>query len=399
MHKRKNVAVIGSGVTGLLGAYYLAKEGHDITVYEEEEYSGMKCSYSNGGQIGVSNSETWHSWSNVVKGIKWLAKKDAPLLIRPSLDIDRAKWLCGFLLNTARGVREVNTIKTIIMGLESRELYKQISVEEGINFDFKQSGILHFYRDEKYFSAAKAVQDMYENHGCEWKILTPNEVLQIEPTLENYSVVGEKIIGGIWTPSDWVGDIHKFCIELEKVLISKYKVIFRKYNHINRFRLESLSALYDSVVISAGVDSKKLANVLGDPCTIYPVKGYSVTIQCCGTTQLPGVSLLDDQSKIVSSTFGSRLRIAGTAELAGYNYDIRMDRVKPLLNWVNKHLEHVDTSDYRAWACLRPMTSNMLPMVCKSNRPGYYYHTGHGHLGWTISPSTAKQLVNLIKST
>lgn len=398
MHRRKNFAVIGSGVTGLLGAYYLAKEDYDVTVYERESYSGMQCSYSNGGQIGVSNSETWHSWSNVIKGIKWLSKKDAPLLIRPSIDIDRALWLCRFLFNTARNVSEVNTIKTISMGLESRQLYKQIADEEGIDFDFKQSGILHFYKNKKYFDAAKSVQKMYEDNGCEWQILTSDEVLEREPTLQNYNMVGEQILGGVWTPSDWVGDIHKFCIGLEKVLISKYKVIFRKENHINHHRLEGLISLYDGVVISAGVNSKKIAISLGDPCTIYPVKGYSVTIQCDKKTQLPTVSLLDDQSKIVSSTFGNRLRIAGTAELAGYNYDIRMDRIKPLLDWVDTHLPYVNTHDYRTWACLRPMTSDMLPMVCKSNRPGYYYHTGHGHLGWTISPATAKQLVNLVKS-
>ena len=107
--------------------------------------------------------------------------------------------------------------------------------------------------------------------------------------------------------------------------------------------------------------------------------------------------MLDDQAKIVTSTLGSRLRVAGTAELAGENYDIRRDRIEPLLDWVHKNLPGIDTSDYSSWSCLRPMTPNMMPIVAQSQTDGVYYHTGHGHLGWTLSPATAKQLVNLIK--
>jgi D-amino-acid dehydrogenase len=112
---------------------------------------------------------------------------------------------------------------------------------------------------------------------------------------------------------------------------------------------------------------------------------------------VPRVSLLDDQAKIVTSMLGNRLRIAGTAELAGENYDIRRDRIEPLLKWVHKNFPKIDTSNYSSWTCLRPMTPDMMPIVSRSNTQGVYYHTGHGHLGWTLSPATAKQLVNLIK--
>jgi D-amino-acid dehydrogenase len=113
---------------------------------------------------------------------------------------------------------------------------------------------------------------------------------------------------------------------------------------------------------------------------------------------MPKVSLLDDQAKIVTSTLGNRFRVAGTAELAGENYDIRRDRIEPLLNWVHTNFPDINTHDYTQWACLRPMTPNMMPIVRQSKKdPQVFYHVGHGHLGWTLAPATAKQVVELIK--
>jgi D-amino-acid dehydrogenase len=145
------------------------------------------------------------------------------------------------------------------------------------------------------------------------------------------------------------------------------------------------------------VGSRQLAKTAGDRLPIYPVKGYSITINNVDPKYLPRVSLLDDQAKIVTSTLGNRLRVAGTAELAGENYDIRRDRIEPLLEWVRTNFPQINTHDYSSWACLRPMTPNMMPIVRAShNEPGVYYNTGHGHLGWTLAPYTAKQIVEAI---
>ncbi len=163
--------------------------------------------------------------------------------------------------------------------------------------------------------------------------------------------------------------------------------------------IDDLTSLYDHVVVAAGVGSVELAKEVGDSLPIYPVKGYSITINVNNEDlrYLPRVSLLDDQAKIVTSTLGNRFRVAGTAELAGENYDIRRDRIQPLLWWVHENFPKIRINDYSSWACLRPMTPNMLPVVQQSKKnPKVFYHTGHGHLGWTLSPATAKELVRLI---
>ena len=381
-----SVAVVGAGITGLTTAYYLASAGCAVTVYDQERYPAQRTSYANGCQVSVSNSETWNTWANVVKGVKWLLKKDAPLLIRPSMDLAQIQWIFKFLYHTANNDYARNTVQTIKMGLVARDLYENIIFKEGIEFDRMRSGILHIYRDPGYMRAAALVQEMYRANGCEWEILDNQQVCELEPTLYNC----KSIIGGAWTESDWTGDIHKFCQRLSQVLVDKYGVTFQ-YSYTAD--IKDLDAQHDSIVVCAGVGSEQIARSIGDSLGIYPVKGYSVTINIQDSASqraMPRTSLLDDQAKIVCANLGSRFRVAGTAELAGENYDIRRDRIEPLLSWVHQNFPNIDASDHSSWACLRPMTPNMMPRVGRSRRKSnVYYNTGHGHLGWTLAPVTA----------
>jgi len=392
----KQVAVIGAGIAGLTTAYYLAREGYSVTVYEQERYPAMRTSFANGGQVSVSNSEVWTTWSNVKKGFGWMFKKDAPLLIRPRLDWAQWKWMAKFLYYTATGAYEENTKTTIKLGLEASKLYKEIGIEEGMSFDQSPSGILHFYKDPAYYESAKKVQSLYQSNGVAWDILGPMKTKALDDSLVDV----KGIVGGAWTWHDWTGDIHKFCYQLAQVLEKKYSVKFSYNDKIDSsYDLEVLTDCHDAIVVAAGVGSEKLANKVGDSLGIYPVKGYSITINNVDPKYLPTVSLLDDQAKIVTSSIGNRFRVAGTAELAGENYDIRRDRIQPLLDWVHTNFPNINTHDYTQWACLRPMTANMLPVVKQSKKnPKVFYHAGHGHLGWTLSPATAKQVTELIKN-
>lgn len=393
----KSVAVVGAGITGILAAYYLAKAGYKVTVIEQESYPAMRTSYANGGQVSVSNSEVWNTWSNIKKGMKWIFQKDAPLLIRLTPSIPKIKWLTKFLLYTLLGDYGRNTADTIRLGIESRKLYKKIIEEENLEFDQSFCGILHFYKDNEYLLKAVGVKELYNANGCEWDVLGPKQTVSLDPALIDL----KDIVGGVWTPSDWTGDIHKFCIEMQKVLENKYSVNFIFDLKIDKVVSEELIVDYDAVVVSAGVGSVKIAEMFNDKVPIYPVKGYSITIniQPEDMKYVPKVSLLDDQAKIVTSTLGNRFRVAGTAELADENYDIRRDRIEPLLNWVKTNFPNLNSNDYSSWACLRPMTPNMMPIVEKSKKYNVFYHTGHGHLGWTLSPATAKTLVALISDS
>lgn len=385
------IAVIGSGIAGLTSAYYLAKDGHEVEVYDQEPHPAMRTSYANGGQVSVSNSEVWNTWSNVIKGAKWILKKDAPLLIRPSLDWDKAKWLAKFLYHTANNDYARNTAETIRLGIESRKALMDIQIEEYIDYDWSPSGIMHIYKDQSYFKKAVDAKQIYNDNGCDWDILTPLQVKSLDPALSDIN----GIVGGAWTDTDFVGDIHKFCYNLARILKDKYSV---KFNFNTKLFNIKEDTHHDVVVIAAGVGSVALAKSIGDSLPIYPVKGYSITINEADVKNLPAVSLLDDQAKIVTSSLGNRFRVAGTAELTGENYDITRSRIEPLLTWVHNNFPKINTHDYSSWACLRPMTPNMMPIVGPSKKvKNVYYHTGHGHLGWTLSAGTAKLLAQHIK--
>jgi len=390
----KRIAIIGCGIAGITSAYYLTRAGYEVTVYEKESYPAMACSYANGGQVSTSNSQTWNTWSNIVKGIKWLGQKDAPLLIRPSLDWDKAKWLAKFLYHTASNEWARNTAATIRMGIEARALYNEIEQEEDIKYDRLNKGILHVYKNCKYFDEAVLLKELYEANGCEWQVLdTRNKILEIEPSLQDCN----GLVGGVYTPTDWSGDIHKFCWELYTVLTNKYNVKFNFNTEV--VDLDSF-ADFDHIVVANGSHARHTSKQIGDNLPIYPIKGYSVTITLdtlASSAFAPSVSLLDDESKIVSSRFHNSLRVAGTTEIAGDNWDIRKDRIDPLLKWVKDNFPVVETRQYKSWACLRPMTPNMMPIVSQSKKNSkVFYHVGHGHLGWTLAPATSKHLVKII---
>ena len=182
-------------------------------------------------------------------------------------------------------------------------------------------------------------------------------------------------------------------------IVHKHNLVELKFSTQNTDNTDT----FDATVICAGVSSKFIASKLGDNVNIYPVKGYSITIDLndkISQKHAPEVSLLDDGAKIVSSRLGiNRFRIAGTAEFNGYNKDIREDRILPLIKWSNNLFPKVSTEHYRPWAGLRPMTPNMMPKIGKGKLPGIFYNTGHGHLGWTLSAFSSLLISDILLRT
>ena len=380
------ITVVGAGITGITTAYFLAKAGHEVVIYDKRKYPAMATSYANGGQLSASNAETWNSWKNITKGMKWMLKADAPLKFNPSFDVDKYTWIFKFIKAIPQA--QDNTFKTCEWALKAHSLYKQIAKEEDISFDMVEKGILHIYTDKNEFENARKVNKIYNKAGLERWEVSAEECLEIEPAL----VPPPKLLGGFFNETDFSGDIHKFCVNLFHVLKTRYKV-----KHIQR----ELNTLRDipkgPVVICAGVHSRELAKSIGDDLPIYPVKGYSITIK--NPDIAPWTSMLDDEAKIVTARLGKdRLRVAGTAEFNGYNTDIIQKRIRPLIDWSERMFPGINTEYITPWAGLRPMTPNMMPIVKQSNRSkDVYYNTGHGHLGWTLSAYTASVISNKIK--
>ena len=393
----QHLIVIGGGITGVTSAYTLAKQGHRVTLIEKHRYTGMETSYANGGQLSASNAEVWTHPSTLVKGLKWMLKSDAPLLMNPKPSWHKLSWMAEFVANIPK-YRD-NTIATTRLAIEARQHLFAWAQAEGIDFDLKREGILHIYRDKAGFDHAGTVSKLLAAGGLERRAVTPEEMRAIEPTLQG------QFYGGYFTESDSTGDIHKFTHGLG-LACERLGVRFMTGEAVQsvssdgkaaRVVLESGDTVQaDAVVVCAGVRSRALGAQLGDRLNVYPVKGYSITVDlsdAASQAAAPHVSLLDDATKLVTSRLGQdRFRVAGTAEFNGYNLDIRADRIRPLIEWVNQCFPGVSTRRAEPWAGLRPMMPDMLPRVGAGKRANVFYNTGHGHLGWTLSAITAHQL-------
>ncbi|WP_299149520.1 D-amino acid dehydrogenase [uncultured Acinetobacter sp.] len=403
----RHVVVIGAGITGIITAYELALLGYQVTVLDRHLYPAMETSFANGGQLSACNAEVWNQKATVLKGIKWMSQKTAPLLLNPSFSLHKYSWLMEFLGNIKN--YEANTRETVKLALLARKRLFEIAEIEQIDFDLEKRGILHFYHNKADYDVAIRVNDLLCSGGLERNAISNEEIKQIEPALTgNY-------YAGFYSQNDASGDIHKFSTGLAKVCMQtgvrfefgqdvfaiayQLQHVTLKYRpstenvHANRNEIVEIKA--DAIVVCAGVGSYQLANLLGERVNIYPVKGYSITVQLNDQQSqhnAPWVSLLDESAKIVLSRLGpERLRVAGTAEFNGYNRDIRADRIQPLIDWTQRNL-NLCTEHVLPWAGLRPMMPDMMPVVRQGKRERIFYNTGHGHLGWTLSAATAAMI-------
>lgn len=413
------IIVIGAGITGVTTAYALLERGHEVTVVERHRYPAMETSFANGGQLSASNAEVWNSMATIAKGLRWIFRADAPLLFNPRPSLHKYSWIAEFV--GAIGRHRANTVETTRLAIAARSHLFAIAEREDIDFDLARCGILHFYRNPNTFEQARQGNALLREGGLEREEVSPAEIARIEPTLTG------DFCGGFFTPSDSTGDIHKFTtglaracerrgarfvlggdvddIELRPDGVSvRLQAAGRSGEGSDAGRLLDLSGKdlgaaetlieADRVMVCAGVASRALAAKLGDRINIYPVKGYSITVmlndkESCAAA--PRVSLLDEDAKIVTSRLGDhRFRVAGTAEFNGFNRDIRADRIRPLVDWSERHFPGMCTREVVPWAGLRPMTPTMMPFVGPGRHSRVFYNTGHGHLGWTLSAITAQ---------
>jgi D-amino-acid dehydrogenase len=401
----KSIAVIGGGITGVTTAYALAKRGFAVSLFEKNRYAAMETSFANGGQLSASNAEVWNHWSTILKGLQWMLKSDAPLLVNPKPSWHKLSWFLEFIGNIPHYER--NTVATTRLAIAAREHLFAWAYAEGVDFDHKKEGILHIYRDKKGFEHAGSVSKLLAQGGLPRRAVSPYEMKVIEPTLMgNY-------YGGFFTESDSTGDIHKFTVGMAKA-VERMGVRCLYSQGVKALRSDGTWAevcvtegdrqvthRFDGVVVCAGVESRRFAAQLGDRVNIYPVKGYSITVNLMdkqSQAAAPMVSLLDDATKLVSSRLGvDRFRVAGTAEFNGYIMDIRADRIQPLVDWVEQCFPGVNTSQVVPWAGLRPMMPNMMPRVGRGKAANVFYNTGHGHLGWTLSAVTADMVGSMVR--
>lgn len=407
MQKSYDLVVLGGGITGVCTAYWAARAGLAVCVVDRHGAPGLETSFANGGQISASHAEPWANPGAPLKVLKWLFDAEAPLLFRPKLSLSQWIWIAGFLRNCTPARAKRNTREIVQLATYSRQCLQRLRREEQLEYHQRTEGIVHFYRNRKEFDAAVPVAELMRENGCDRRVITPEQLLEREPA---FADAIDDIVGATYTPTDESGDARVFCQELAKRCAAR-GVDFsfdtqivellpapgqRGVAGVGIVAGGAYAELHaDRVAVCMGSYSAPFLRRYGVYLNIYPAKGYSVSIPLDADSRAPTKSLTDDEHKLVYSNLHTHLRVAGTAELAGYDRALNRRRCEAIVANVRKTFPKCGNFEAATfWSGLRPATPSNLPYIGESKIANLWLNTGHGTLGWTMGAGSAKVLID-----
>jgi len=408
------VVVLGAGIIGVSTAWYLLEQGHEVIVVDRQKDAALETSFANGAQISVSFCEPWANAGAPFKVAKWLLRDDSPLLFRPKLDPKQWIWGLSFLSQCTTAAFERNVEQLVQLGRYSHASHKVLAAKTGIEFERLERGILHFFSSQADFEAGAAGAEVMRRHGVDRRVLNREEVLKVEPALAAF---GAHIHGGTFTPSDESGDAKVFTQKLAQLCQQRgaqflwehdVLALSRQGDAIDQVQIASLLSgakqdlKADAFVAAMGSYTPALVKPLGEFLNIYPAKGYSATLKLKKPEAASVVSLLDDTRKIAISRLGDSIRIAGTAELVGFDTHLNSPTAKVRCDALVRRYEELfpgvaDLSERNYWTGLRPSTPTNIPYIGRSRKASnLWINAGHGTLGWTHGAGSGLALAELM---
>jgi D-amino-acid dehydrogenase len=400
------VLVIGSGLLGVTTAWFLHKNGVEVTVVDRCAEAAEETSHANAGMLTPSMSDPWNCPGVFWKLLKYIGREDSPMLLRLGALPGMATWGIRFLRNSSPARYRANTLNNVRLGNYSLGVLDSLRTELELSFDHLANGTLKFFRQRAMMDEFLELADLLSDYGVSHRRLDADEVVSLEPSL---GAIRAELAGGIHYPDDGSGDARMFCRELA-ARAREQGVAFRYGTTVDRLVRANGRVIgvatgdgvmeADACVIAAGSYSPDLVRPCGIDLPVNPVKGYSITVACGGWNRMPRCPIIDESLHAAITPLGDRLRVAGTAELAGYDTTVREARIENLVGMLCRVLPdfrpHFDRGNIQAWAGLRPMSIDGVGVIGATPVPGLYLNTGHGHLGWTMSCGSGKLLADLV---
>jgi len=399
------IVVIGSGLIGATTAYSLACRGYEVSVLDRQDGPGREASFANGALLHPSMPEPWNTpgcWRVLVRS---LYRSDTALKLRLRALPDMVGWGATFLRNSAPEAFERNTLSNLRLARYSLEVMHSWRNQWNLEYGRAAVGSLRIFRDPEAMAHALAGADRRLGAGLRFRPLSSTEVIQLEPAL---APTVNKLVGGIHYESDEIGDAYRFCVALVS-LAQQVGVKFHFGTDVLslRHRGERVTEVVskherfeaDCYVVAAGSYSRLLLRQLGIGLPVRPAKGYSVTFNnCAGESRALSMPIIDDQLHAAVVPLADRVRVAGTAEFAGYDVSLRAERVRNLTTLIETVLPHsqFDPASSRPWCGLRPMSADGVPIIGCTAIPNLWVSTGHGHLGWTMAAGSGQLLADLL---
>lgn len=403
------VLVLGAGVIGVSTAYYLAKRGYKVTVIESNKAPAQECSLANGGQLSFGHVEVWNSSLSLKSLFLALISRQDNKISYSEKSLYFLRWALSFLLNSTKSKSKKNSDKIYQIATLSRELFKKISAEEDIKCNFKEGGILHFYRTTKELEKAIDTAKYLGLLGKEVEVLDQEQCLAKEPRLKKLEQE-EGLAGGLLYKNDFSGDCADFTAKLAKICCEKYNVTF-EYGHeiqnilTNRKKITGINTSQkvfsaDFYIYALGVGGLDLLKGIEVDPKIYPFKGYSISANVSRGGEAPNMALTDVKNRIVYSRIGSIFRAAGTVDITNLKPGINKNKVQFLKDVAQNSFNSCgDLEKAKEWFGFRPFRSNSLPLICNVKKYGnLFLNTGHGSLGWTLSLASGMILENTVSN-
>ena len=406
MSDPKEVVVIGSGLAGLASAWGLNEQGYSVRVIEQQDQVAMATSFANAGMLTPSMADPWNSpgiWRTL---LRYAGREQGPIVLRPEALPAYLSWGLRFLRYSSAARHRHSTRANFVLAMHSLQQFQRLRRHVQFEYDLRTAGTLQLFRDQASFDQAGAHAERLRQLGLRADVLDRAALVQREPSLSNSAA---SLLGGIHFPDDETGDAHRYCLALAGYLRQRgvefefgttVESLRVEGGHIVSLRTGAGDRDARRVVLSAAVASPGLLAPLGIHLPIRPVKGYSLTVDVADRADIPQRSLIDHHLHGAITPLNGRLRLAGTAELAGFDGQLRRSRLDQLWHMLSRLLPQteaqLDRASARAWCGFRPMSADGIPYIGASPIAGLYINTGHGHLGWTQSMGSGQLIADLI---
>lgn len=397
------IIILGSGVIGTTSAYYLAQAGHEVTVLERQDGSGLETSFANAGEVSPGYSAPWAGPGIPIKAMKWLLMQHSPLVIRPSLDPKMWSWVWKMLMNCTHAAYAVNKGRMVKLAEYSRDCMIELRAATNISYDERMQGTLQLFRTQKQLDGAQTDIEILRQYNVPYELLSAQDCLKSEPALKH---VQGKYVGGLRLPNDETGDCFKFTQTLAKMAQAagvkfeygvQIQALHAQGDKIEKIQTSRGDMRADAYLLALGSYSPNLLAPLGIKLPVYPIKGYSITVPIKDAQGSPESTVMDETFKVAITRLGDRIRVGGTAEIAGYDLRLQEARRATLVHSVSDLFPHGgDMAQTQFWCGLRPMTPDGTPVVGPTQYGNLFLNTGHGTLGWTMACGSGRLLTDLI---
>lgn len=398
------IIIIGSGVIGLTTAWFLSREGHDITVIDRAEGPGQETSFANGALLTPSMAEPWNTpgvWRALLAS---LGRSDAPVQLRLRTLPRLSSWGIQFLRNSRVSAFQRNALSNLRLALYSLQQMQLLREETGIEYGRTARGSLRVFRDRVSLEGAIVVAERTRSEGLNFRRLSAAETIELEPTL---APIGQELVGSIHYTVDEVGDAYRFCVALAGCARGRgVKCYFgtevssleMRAGHVNAVISDGRRFEADQYIVAAGSHSAGLLRDCGVHVPIQPVKGYSISFDRTKDHPLPRIPVVDDRLHAVAVPLEGAIRVAGTAEFAGYDVRSNPARISNLVGLLQSIFPHesFDLATAQSWCGLRSVSCDGVPIIGPTTVPNLMVNTGHGHLGWTMAAGAARLLTSFI---